>query len=430
MITPFGAKPGVRSGRLFEVMMSFLSVTLLALSLAAAPQGQVPDQRAEAERLARGGDYARALQQFQALAAVNPDDIQARLWIARLHGWMGHPEHAIDVYRSIVATDTQNVEVLLGLGNSLATVGRLADAADWLDRAEAIAADQPAVLAAQGHVHRMGGRSTLALAYYQRALALDAGNRDAREAYDALRAERAHRLQATYYFEHFDVNGLDSVDVPETHAGILEFNARVSDSVRLFVGGQHHRKFSRDEDRAGGGVEWMPHRSVFLRAGGLFGLDTDILPDADAALDLEWSRRRVAWLGSVRYLYFSNASTTIVSPGLAVTPADWLTVALRYYRSHSEFERTTFDNNNDGFSARATVRAARRVWVTGGYTRGFEGLSIISIERLSQLEADTVSGGVRFDPVPMTSISATYEYQGRDSTTRVGNLFLSWVQRF
>src|SRR3972149_7072684 len=122
-------------------MMSLLSASVLTLALVAAPQAQAPDQRAEAERLARTGAHARALQQFQALAAANPDDVEARLWIARLHVWMGHPERAIDVYQSVVATAPQNVDALVGLGSALTNVGRLADAADALNRAGGIGAD-------------------------------------------------------------------------------------------------------------------------------------------------------------------------------------------------------------------------------------------------------------------------------------------------
>lgn len=404
--------------------MSLLSASVLTLALMAVPQAQAPDQRAEAERLARTGAHARALQQFQALAAANPDDVEARLWIARLHVWMGHPERAIDVYQSVVATAPQNVEALVGLGSALTEVGRLADAADALNRAEAIAADQPAVLAAQGRMHRVAGRSTLALAYYLRALALDPGNRDTRDAYDALRALRAHRVEGTYYFERFNV------EVADTHAGMIEVNARVNDAVRLFVDGQHWRKLSRDEDRFGAGVEWLAHRNVWLRVGAMFGSDTIVLPDGDASLDAEYHRGRFVWLGSGRYLHFTTTSSVVLSPGATYAPNDWLAVTLRYYRSQTAFQDAQDSAGNNGYSARAIACAGRRLWVNAGYTRGYEGLSVVTFERLTQLSADTATGGLRFDPAPMTSIAATYEHQWRDSATRVGTLFLTVVQRF
>src|SRR6476469_5270894 len=124
----------VESGPMILISAAFLGAALLA-----APQAQ--DPRAEAERLARTGAHAQALKQFQALAAANPDDIDVRLWIARLHAQMGHPEHAVDVYRSILAVQPQQMDALIGLGQSLVKLGRLGEASETLNRAEALGAD-------------------------------------------------------------------------------------------------------------------------------------------------------------------------------------------------------------------------------------------------------------------------------------------------
>src|SRR5262249_62323788 len=87
---------------------------VLACAIAAAPQ-QAPDAHADAERLARNGARAEALQRFQTIAAENPNDVDARLWIARLHMWMGHPALAVNVFESILASNPTNVEALTGV---------------------------------------------------------------------------------------------------------------------------------------------------------------------------------------------------------------------------------------------------------------------------------------------------------------------------
>ena len=110
--------------------MILISAVVLGVTLLVPPQAS--DQRAEAERMANSGNYAAALKQFQTIAAANPDDIEARLWIARLHARLGHPEHAVDVYRSILAVQPQHVDALIGLGQSLTTLGRLREASDAL----------------------------------------------------------------------------------------------------------------------------------------------------------------------------------------------------------------------------------------------------------------------------------------------------------
>jgi YaiO family outer membrane protein len=403
-------------------MMSLVSASLLALVLLATPQA--PDQRAEAERLARSGEHARALQQFQAIVAANPDDLAARLWIGRLHLWMGHPERAADVFRSIASADPRNTDALVGLGSALTSAGEFGEAADALNRAEAIAADSPAVLAAQGRLHGVMGHGRLAVAYYERALALDSTNHEMREEYDKLRAARAHRVEGTYYFEHF--NG----DVPDTHSGIVEVNGRVNDSVRLFVGGQHQRKFGRDEDRAGGGFEYATRGSVRVRGAGMFSGNANVLPDAAGSIETEFRARPLTWLAGARYLHFDGSSSVILSPGFAYAPNESVAFTVRYYWSDTDASDVDGSQHNDGFSAHVTARAARAVSVLGGYTRGFEGLSIITAERFTQFDADTVSGGVLFDVSPMTSFGATYEHQWRDAGIKVSTLYLSFVQRF
>jgi hypothetical protein len=85
---------------------------------------------------------------------------------------------------------------------------------------------------------------------------------------------------------------------------------------------------------------------------------------------------------------------------------------------------------NDGFSARVTGRVARRFWVDAGYQRGFEGFTLITQERLSQLDSDNFSAGLRFDATPRTSVGGTYGYQRRDADVRVSTLLINLIQRF
>jgi len=75
-----------------------MTVTLMAAPQAAGAQQPAGDPRAQAEQLATSGAYRAALERFQALAAANPDDLETRIWIARLHSWMGDNDRALAVY--------------------------------------------------------------------------------------------------------------------------------------------------------------------------------------------------------------------------------------------------------------------------------------------------------------------------------------------
>ena len=399
-----------------------IPVALLGLALAAGPQ-QTPDARAQAERLARSGEHAEALRQFQAIAAANPDDIEARLWIGRMHAAMGNQRRAVDVFQAIIAANADHVEALIGVGNALTDLGRYDEAAEALQRAESLAADRPGVLAAQGRLHARAGRASLGIAYYARAITLQPNDAALRAEYEALRAARAHRVEGTYLFESFDN------DVPNTNAGLLEINGRLNDSTRVFGGLQVQQKFDETEARGGGGIDWSTG-SVRLRASGLFG-DTVVLPAVDAAGEVEYARPRVIWLFGFRYLDFDVDSTWIASPGLTIVPYANLAVTFRYF--HSSTSRANFRTrvSNDALSLSATGRLRPRVAVTAGYARGFESLRIITAERLTQTNANVLFGSATVDPRPMTAIRGEVGHEWRrDPDVRVLRLLVTLIQRF
>ena len=102
----------------------------------------------------------------------------------------------------------------------------------------------------------------------------------------------------------------------------------------------------------------------------------------------------------------------------------------RYYHSESDFTEFQPVTGNDGYSLKATGRVGRRLWVNGGYARGFEGLTLITSERTTQFGADNLSAGVRFDATPFTSIGGVYEFQWREFDTQVATATINFIQRF
>jgi YaiO family outer membrane protein len=400
--------------------MTLISAAILGVALLAFPQAA--DQRAEAERLARSGGYEAALKQFQALAAANPDDIDARVWIARLHALMGRPEHAEAVYRSILAVQPQHVDALIGLGNALVTLGQLDDAADALNRAEALAADRPALLTAQGRLHQAGNHTTLALAYFMRALALEPTNAEARAAADALRAARAHRVELDYTFQHLNA------DMDDAHVGSFEVNARVSDPVRIFGRGQVQRAFGFDEQRAGGGLEWSITRHAGLRAGVLVGADTAYLPETDAFVEASVRQGRATWSFQLRKADFEGADFWLGGPGLAVTVLLRVEASIQYYRGRVDaegFGESTTDSVVLGLGGSASDRL--RLGVT--FTHGIDRLDWLTLDRITT-EADTVSVTGGYDFTAFVTFRGGYDFQSRPDGVQAHRANAGFVFRF
>lgn len=400
--------------------MILISAAILGLTLL-VPQ-QAPDPRAEAERLANSGSYDAALRQFQALAAANPDDIETRMWIARLHVKLGHPEHAAEVYRSILATQPQNVEALTGLGNALVSVGRLGEASEALTHAEKIAGDRAEVLAAQGRLHAKANRTTLALAYYTRALTIDPGNKAVRAEADALRAAQAHRLELDYDFQHTDQ------DVDDSHVGTFALNARLSDAVRIVGEGQVERLFGVDDQRAGVGFEFALSRNTRLTVGGLGGFDPVYLPDSDFYGDLTVDGRRASFGVLVRRAAFQDSDFWIAGPELTVKLSQSADASLAYYHGNA---------TPVGLPEVGTDTVAVRLggWVTkgfrlgAGYTHGIDRLDWLTADRIA-FESDTFALRGTFLFTPFVSLEIGYDFQTRPADVQVQRARTGLVYRF
>ena len=408
-------------------MLSLLITSCLSVALTAAAQNQAADRRADAERLANSGAYAEALKAFQAIAAANPDDLEARMWIARMYEKLGQPEHAGDVYRSILATQPQNLDAMIGAGAALVSLGRLGEAADLLNRAEAIAKDRPAVLVAQGHLHEAANRTTLALAYYERAMALDPSNAEARQAAAALRARRAHRVEADYDFQKFDFDGSEPHDT--LHLGTFDLNGRVADQLRVFARVQTQHGFDADEQRAGGGIEWTPTRNSEIRVGVLAGFDTTILPDTDGFVTASVTSGRARWSFDVQGADFDNANLWIFGPGVAILLPHAGELSFRYYHGRATPATSSDVIATDSVEVALRGHFTRRAHAAIGYTHGIDRLDWLTLDRIA-FEADTASFRIGFDFTPFVTLETGYDFQSRPENVRVHRARVGLIYRF
>jgi YaiO family outer membrane protein len=402
--------------------MILISSAILGVVLLVPPQAQ--DQRAAAERLAGSGAYADALKQFQTIAAANPDDIDARLWIARLHAKLGHPEHAVDVYRSILAVQPQHVDALIGAGESLVALDRLSEASELLRQAEALAPDRPAVLAAQGRLHHAANHTTLSLAYYNRALALDPSNAQIRTEADEVRAERAHRLELDYDFQHVN-SGQD-----DSHLGSFVLNARTTDSVRVVAQGQTEDFYGVSDQRAGGGFDFTLSRKVNLNFGALFGFDPVYLPQTDVYGELTYRDRRLTLGGVVRRAGFEDDSDVLlIGPEVMVKLSDSAEASIRYLRGHT--------NSSDGFTEISTDTVAiglsgaisKQVRLGAAYTHGIDRLDWLTSDRIG-FESDTVAFRANLFFSPFVSLEVGYDFQSRPDDIQVHRARAGLTYRF
>jgi tetratricopeptide (TPR) repeat protein len=389
--------------------MTVLAVLLLTITMATS---QEPEARVQAERLARSGAHEEALRRFQALVAANPDDIDSRLWIGRLHLLMNHPRRAAAVFESVVAADNQNVDALTGLGLALLETGHDRAAADALNRAESLAPDRVDVLAAQGRLHAAARHETLALAYYGRALVMDVNNAALRAEADAVRARRAHRLELGYDFQRFDPSAGDF------QAGRIEVNVRLNDSVRVAARGQVLRHGGQDESRGGGSVEWLVRPDLRLRGAVQGGTDVFWLPELDAFADAQLALGRAHWSLRLHFFDFDGVDLWIGGPGLACDITSRATIRAEYLRGRTRTAgggSETTDSGTIGIDGRLHDRITASV----AYSRGIDRLDWMTLDRMAAGKANTLSLDGAADLTRVITFGAGYDLQERPDEVRV-----------
>jgi len=404
------------------MLFSLLLVTLLAEGPQAPPAASVPTF-AEASQLAAEGRNADALAAFQRLAAINPGDHEARIWIARMHERLGRPAVAEAVYRSVLLEDPSNVDAMVGVGTTLIARHVADEAIDVLERAETLAPDNEAVLAALGRAHREAGDTVGAIGYFKRVVAMSPTEQHRLSLEDA-QLSYLHRVEAHGLSEDFNTS------TSNTSSGGVVVNYRLNDTFRVFGRGDAQRKFGVSDQRGGGGVEWRWKRRTTLVGHVLLGPDNVIMPERDVLGEIDHTYARASWTGTYRYLNFNGAWMAVLSPAVTWWASDRLSIGLRYAHSISRADELLSNEHGNTLHARGAYRYRSRLWLIGGYAAGVEDFDTVSIDQIGNFRAHSASGGVRWDLPSLTSVSGTYDYQWRSDRVRRSRFLLSLAQRF
>jgi YaiO family outer membrane protein len=403
-----------------------LFTLLLVAALGDAPDATpapAPSTFSEAAELETSGRFDEALVAFQRLVATNPNDHQARLAIARLHMRMGHPDRAEAVYQGVRLEDGTSLEAVLGVADARVAQWRSEDALEALERAEELAPEDPHVLASLGRTHQEAGRSTLAVAYMQRAVTLSSAP-VYRMSLERARAAHRNRLEIRSFGEEF------SGPTPRSGSGDVSLNLRLTDAVRLSGRAQMQRKFDVDDARGGAGVEWRWTPATTIVAQALVGPGNRVLPKSDVLGGVNYTTGPMSVMGSVRTFSFDDAQVTTVSPAVTFWPTQGLSLGMRYALSVTDTPMFTTTSMGNTAQVNGSYELFPRVWVSLGYARGVEDFEHFSIDRIGAFRANTGSGGIRVELPWLTSLVGTYERQQREDDTVMQRISVGFAQRF
>src|ERR1041384_2321316 len=296
------------------MLLSFL-LLLLAQDVAPPAPNTVAADLPAAIQLVQEGRDAEALAALQKIAAADPNDHLTRTWIANVHARMGHLDLAEAVYHSIVLEDPRNVDAWVGLGTVLLREDRVSEGLAALKRAEELAPQNPNVWTALASAYPRSGEDPTSISDYEPIVTASPTPIN-RLTLENARSQYQNRFESAAFGEQY--NGA----TPNTSGGDLAANIRLADSLRVIGRWQVQRKFSRTENRGGGGLEWRWTPWGVFTGQILLNDNNRVLPQRDYMGRVDYGYHRATYTGTVRYFDFFGANTAMFSPAVtvAVTP--------------------------------------------------------------------------------------------------------------
>jgi tetratricopeptide (TPR) repeat protein len=396
-------------------------LSLASMMLVAALQSTPPD-RAQAERLARAGETAEALALFERIAELNPADLDARVWVARLTLRLGRTAEAEAGFRSVLRDAPTNIEAQIGLGTALTQTGDWRAALDVLQQAEQQGGGLNAdLLPALARAYRHAGHDRRAFQYFDRARRLAPDDPDVTAGYEATLRTYGHWIAAA---------GLGQWSETSSNYGSGELAGDLRALTRLhFQGIVRGQKGSGYSDTiAGAGAVWQASNSTDVSFRAIAGSDNHALANADLLANFYHYAGLVEFGTEGRRMVFQDAQVAGISALSALNPNDNWRTDFRYTYSHSTFADLRKSTSDHSVMVRETWQLWRRVALQGMYAYGIENFDELTADRLASPNATTVAVGTRIDLRSVTRVTTTWEHQWRSNDSTIDRVAVAVVQ--
>lgn len=368
--------------------------------------------------------YDSALAIFRRLAEENPQDIEARVWVARVESWKGNYPLAEELYRAVLRDAPNNLEAELGLVDVLSWQQRYGEAMERLQGLRAQYPQDTEVLLRLGKISRWQRHRKEALAYYEEVLRVDPANAEAGDAVDVIRAETNYRLEVGYYLEEFDF-------ARNTNGFFTELLYTNNDRAILLGRFQYQNKFSENNTRFTLGGTYRFFTRTWVHAEASLAPTGRVVANQDYTIELtQGFHPRFSTGGAYRFLNFRGANVHVLTALVNWEPHPKLHLFLRYSPA-----RTTFDTpprsvwNQNGW-VRLVWDANRTVSPYVGFAVGSENFSGVSVERLGRFSARTYAAGTEVRVTPRQGFRVGYYYQKRTLGRHEQGVGISYIVRF
>lgn len=402
---------------LFRVAVVDLVMVIVAICFAACvhAQSRAPDLSARLRQYVATQDWPSALTLIDREITAAPDDVDLRVWRARLLTWSGDLSGAEHEYSEILTVSRADPDIWLGLALLYKREGKIQQAQQAIDAAKSLDPRRADIRAARGEILRIEGEQEPAKLEFQAALKLDSANSEARAGLVALRGEPRQELQ---FGQENDLlsyaSAIHNENVALTSQWTSRWTTNVSGLFYQYYGKQAEKLMAsatRREPRygaitAGGAI--AHDRAVIPHSEAFFGVDrglkiskTSFVRGLEFSYDQHWywyqSTRILALNGAAIFYLPSDCTFTLTAVGarsaFSGTGAEW---------KPSEMARTEFPVARWG---------GKHLFGNLLFAVGTEDFA--EVDRIDRLAAQTYESGVRFQMTARQGVSEYVSYQKR-----------------
>jgi YaiO family outer membrane protein len=361
-------------------------------STAVAPSD--PEQEQAARTAIEAKDFRQARTLYEQLAQRNPANLDYRIRVGRLSGWLQEYAAAQAAYRFVLDANPEHLEALLGMATIAMWQQQYAEARPWLERAQTAAPGNTDVRLAWARFYHYQGQEKQALDEVRSILAVAPANAEALEL--QRRIELPRRIEVRTGYER---NRLSVAD-PGGNRKYFDVGY-IGERGRVNAGVERWSRFGAISTRLMLAASRRIEENWWLRGGVALAGNSTVVPEQEYSLGFSRKLPRGFVVGAdYRYASLATAKVQTLAPTVEYYfrhPA-WLMAT--YYRSWTSYRLAGQQRaGNNSFSLRYNHQVTQPLMLYVGYGQGRESFQTIlspSLDRIGQFDASTYLLGAKW----------------------------------
>jgi len=395
-------------------------------------QGQLSDWQAQVRKYAEAQDWNSAMRLVDQEVARAPQDMDVRSWRARVLAWSGHFAEAEKEYVEILRVSPKDPDDWMGLAGIQLQEGKIPEAVQAIDTAEALDPERADIRAARARILRSANKQKEARMEFEKALNLDPASTEARTGLNTVRGEPKHELRVGQDNDLLNYSG-DYRDEWVTFASKWTTNWATS------VSGDFYQRAGAQAGKVVGSVTRRQPKWGAITVGGAIGHDNAVIPKSEAFFDLDhgWRTSETKFVRGVEFIYaqhwywYQSARVlTLNGNTLVYLPREW-TFSLAGTGARSAFTSTGAEWRPSGITKLGFPLAH---WqdrsLAGNVFVGVGTENFAVADQIGRFASQTYGGGLRFQITARQDVSGYAGYQKRTQGKTDTSLGVSYGVHF